>query len=87
MDEGALGDLTLERHEAVGGEFEGRSAGGVQIDLVHKILPCVLSAYVDVAAVILVVEHVRVDLDDGKALSILSGFGGEDYGRRLDELP
>ena len=33
-DEGALGDMAFEHHEAVSGEFEGRRAGWVHTDLV-----------------------------------------------------
>lgn len=83
LDEGVLGDLVLERHETVGGEFEGS-----QIDLVHEFLARVLVAYVDaVAAVVLGVELARVDLDDGEVQGVLTGFGGEDDGGSPGELP
>jgi len=57
----------------------------VQIHLVHKFLPRVHSSCVDgVAAVI---KRARINLDDGKVLSVLSGFGGGEDGRRPNELP
>lgn len=78
----------MERHATVGGEFEGSGAGGVQTDLFHELLARVLVAYIDgVATIVVGGEHARVEFDDGDVQGVLTGVGGEDDGRSLDELP
>ena len=88
LDEGALGDLVPERHKTVDRKYGRGGAGVVQIDLVQEFLACVLVAYTDgVAAVVVGVELARIDLDDGEVLGVLTGFGGEDDGGSPGELP
>ena len=56
-----------ERHDVVGGEFEG-GAGRAQAGLVHKFRASVLVADVDgiAAAAVVGVELARIDPDDGE---------------------
>ena len=87
LNEAAFGNLVFKRYDMVGGEFEGRRAGGVQTYLVHELLARIIVAYIDAfAAVVTGVELSRVDLDDGEVQGVLTGFGGGDNGRSPDEL-